>query len=62
MIIGMKIKTKMTPELYEWLHEIWVRHNHAKYRKYFEEWIENLTEGQIKGFSKMEQRRNVYDK
>lgn len=53
---------KMTPQLYKWLHEIWVRHNHTKYRIYFEEWVGNLTEGQIQGFSKMEERRNVYEK
>lgn len=52
----------MTDHLYKWLHETWVRHNHTKYRKYFEEWIKNLTEDQISGFSKMEQTRNIYDK
>ena len=52
----------MTPQLYKWLEEIWVRHNHTKYRKYFEEWICNLTVDQIEGFSKMEQRRNIYTK
>ena len=52
----------MTSELYKWLEEIWVRHNHTKYRKYFEEWICNLTPDQIEGFSKMEQRRNIYTK
>ena len=52
----------MTPQLYNWLHEIWVRHNHVKYRKYFDEWVENLTDSQIYGFSKMEENRNIYDK
>lgn len=52
----------MTDELYRWLHETWVRHNHAKYAHYFEVWVENLTQGQIDGFSKMEQNRNIYEK
>lgn len=52
----------MTPQLYNWLYEIWVRHNHVKYRKYFDEWVENLTDSQIYGFSKMEENRNIYDK
>jgi hypothetical protein len=52
----------MTPELYTWLEETWIRSNHAKYLKYFEEWIKNLTDSQIKGFNKMEQNRNIYQK
>ena len=52
---------KMTDELYEWLKFRWGRDNHAKYRKYFEEWVENITPSQIEGFSKQEKRRNVYE-
>ena len=52
----------MTDELYRWLHETWVKHNHAKYVHHFEEWVEKLTQGQIDGFSKMEQNRNIYEK
>jgi hypothetical protein len=51
----------MTDELYVWLKEIWRHHNHAKYQKYFEEWVKNITPQQIEGFSKQEKRRNVYE-
>ena len=51
----------MTKELYEWLRERWYIDNHAKYRHLFEEWIKNITESQIEGFSKQEKRRNVYE-
>jgi len=43
----------MTTKLYNWLEQEWRISNHAKYQHYFEEWIENITETQIKGFGKM---------
>ena len=38
----------MKEELYNKLKEEFYRCNHVKYRKYFEEWIYNVTEAQIK--------------
>jgi hypothetical protein len=32
----------MTPELYTYLKDCWVKSNHTKYRFYFEEWIKKL--------------------
>ena len=40
----------MTQELYEHLRQQFYWNNHAKYRKYFEEWVENLTPIQIEYF------------
>jgi hypothetical protein len=51
----------MTKELYEWLRYRWNKDNHAKYRHLFEVWVQNITEGQIEGYSKQERRRNVYE-
>lgn len=42
----------MSNELYEWLFQHWRRDNHAKYLRYFEEWISNITESQIRYFNK----------
>lgn len=40
----------MTDKLYQYLKEHWKRNNHKKYQKYFEQWVNNLTEAQIIGF------------
>lgn len=37
----------MTEVIYEYLRKRFYKSNHAKYRKYFEEWVINLTESQI---------------
>lgn len=42
----------MTKELFEWLEFRFYRDNHVKYRKYFKEWIDNITPNQIEGFYK----------
>jgi hypothetical protein len=39
--------------LYDWLEQEWKISNHKKYKKYFNEWVENITPGQVKGFNKM---------
>ena len=41
----------MTEELYNWLEKEFNINNHKKYRKYFKEWVDNLTNDQIKGFN-----------
>jgi hypothetical protein len=33
--------------LYKYLQDEWKRNNSSKYQKYFEEWVNNLTENQI---------------
>ena len=38
----------MSVELYEKLKDEFYKSNHAKYRKYFEVWVQALTEAQIK--------------
>ena len=40
----------MTKELHDWLEKEFYFNNHKKYHKYFKEWIDNLTNDQIKGF------------
>lgn len=45
------MKREDNPELYDWLQYHWKRDNHKKYQSYFDPWIENITEGQIDGFS-----------
>ncbi len=42
----------MTDRLYEWLRREFYSSNHPKYRHLFEEWVSNITEGQIEGFKK----------
>ena len=37
----------MSEELYEKLKDEFYKSNHAKYRKYFEEWVSNITIEQI---------------
>ena len=36
--------------LKEWLRNEFYKSNHSKYHKYFDEWIGNITDGQIVGF------------
>lgn len=36
--------------LYTWLEHHFYYDNHSKYRKYFNEWLNNLTKDQINGF------------
>ena len=43
----------MSKALYNWLEFEWKESNHTKYQRYFKEWIEKLTDDQIKGFDKM---------
>ncbi len=43
----------MDDKLYNWLEREFKYSNHPKYLKYFEEWINNLTEDQKNGFKKM---------
>ena len=38
--------------LSDYLRERFYRNNHPKYRKYFDEWIKNVTETQIMYFEK----------
>lgn len=51
----------MTDRLYKWLETRWKYDNHKKYQKYFEEWISNITDSQIRGFSKMMKKDNIYE-
>ena len=41
----------MTRELHQYLEQEWIRYNNKRYWKYFEEWIENLTDNQIYYFT-----------
>lgn len=41
---------EMDTELYNWLQKSFYYSNHAKYRKYFEEWISNITPDQVEGY------------
>lgn len=45
----------MERELYEWLEYRFYRDNHLKYRKYFKEWVTNITPNQIDGFRRQMQ-------
>ena len=40
----------MNDVLYRWLQIEFFEANLSKYRKYFEEWVENITPEQIDGF------------
>ena len=42
----------MTEELFKWLEFRFYHDNYVKYRKYFKEWIFNITPNQIEGFYK----------
>ena len=44
----MEISTK----LMEWLRYQWKISNHAKYQRYFDEWVKNILPSQIDGFEK----------
>lgn len=55
----------MNPELEEYLRRMFYRDNHPKYRKYFEEWFNNLTPNQIHGaklWYYWEQSNNLHKK
>jgi hypothetical protein len=43
----------MNEELYTYLESMFIRSNIPKYRKYFKEWIDNVTEEQLVGFERM---------
>lgn len=43
---------EITKEMYAYLQQRFYRNNHAKYRKYFEEWVQNVTEEQLMYFEK----------
>jgi hypothetical protein len=43
----------MNEELYNWLEKMFMFSNIPKYRKYFKEWVDNITEDQITGFQRM---------
>lgn len=40
----------MTDILEEWLRIEFYKSNLPKYKKYFDEWVKNITENQIDGF------------
>ena len=42
----------ITKQLRDWLEKRWRFDNHRKYHGYFQEWLQNITPGQIQGFSK----------
>lgn len=42
----------MTKEMYTYLQQRFYSNNHVKYRKYFEEWVQNVTEVQLMYFEK----------
>jgi hypothetical protein len=61
LIVNQKQKFDMTDQLYKWLEERWKKDNHTKYHHLFSEWIANITEAQILGYSLQEQKRNIYN-
>jgi len=40
----------MNSVLHEWLRNEFYNSNLSKYKKYFDEWVNNVTESQIDGF------------
>ena len=50
----------MNEELYNWLEKMFMYSNIPKYRKYFKEWVDNITESQIVGFDRMRKADYVY--
>lgn len=42
----------MSEVLYEWLKKRWMYDNHKKYHKYFDMWVQNITEVQKDYFEK----------
>ena len=49
----------ISEELFLYLRETFFRNNHTKYKKYFGEWVKNLTPIQIFYFEK--QRLNIIE-
>jgi hypothetical protein len=43
----------MNEDLYNWLEKMFMFSNIPKYRKYFKEWVDNITGEQIVGFERM---------
>lgn len=43
----------MSNELYQYLKNEWRENNLPKYQKYFENWVNNLTETQIYYYNKL---------
>ena len=41
----------MTEQLYTYLQLRFYKENHVKYHKYFEEWVQNITNNQIHYFN-----------
>lgn len=41
----------MTQELHYYLQKEWMKNNHPKYHKYFDEWVVNITPNQIHYFT-----------
>lgn len=52
----------MNDKLYEWLKTHWRYNNHPKYLKYFDDWVENITENQIIHFNRMMIDGDIYQK
>ena len=50
----------MNEELYNWLERMFMFSNIPKYRKYFKEWVDNITDDQISGFERMRKADYVY--
>lgn len=42
----------VTSKLRNWLQYQWLKCNHPKYHHLFDEWVSNITESQILGFTK----------
>lgn len=42
----------MNDKLYNWLEKEFYTSNHPKYRRYFKEWVSNLTDAQIFSFER----------
>ena len=42
----------MNEQLKSYLHSRWIKSNHRKYHKYFEEWVKNITPNQVDYFTK----------
>jgi len=40
----------MSKELYNWLEFRFRHDNLKKYHKYFQQWVDNITENQVQGF------------
>lgn len=41
----------MTKEMHNYLQQRFYRNNHPKYHKYFEEWVQNVTDTQLMYFA-----------